>query len=301
MKSVTIIIPTYNRWPLICSSIDSVLKQSYQNTKCMVVDDASTDNTVELLTNKYGKQIELISSSKNKGQSYCRNLGALMSKSDCIGFLDSDDLLENDAVEKRIAFFNENKKDVAVSFGLIRTPGMKEHPFLKKKKDGDLLILSEYLDHYSWCHNNGFLINRNIFLRDGKYNEKLRNKEDIELLLRLLSKYSFYYCGTEIGQVRDVCNNRARNNYKKIISQSNLFSDIILRNTQLKKILDSDTIYKIICTDMEEELRALYKLGQYKEYCSLYKHTLKNNYITYNKRFLKRYIIALIKGFLYKK
>jgi len=301
MKSVTVIIPTYDRWSLVCSSIDSALNQSYPNTECMVVDDLSTDQTVTLLQNKYGNRIKIVSNKKNRGQAYCRNLGAKLCKSDYICFLDSDDILEYDAIEKRISFFNEKKDDVAVSFGLIRIPGMKEHPLLKKKKHGDTLVLSEYLEHHSWCHNNGFLIDREVFLRDGKYNEKLRNKEDIELLLRLLCKYPFYYCGSEIGEVRDVSHNRARNNYIKIIEQGSLFSDTLLSNDLLRDNLSDDVIYGFISSDVEEELRALYKLGNYAKYRMLYKQALKDGYINNTKRFVKRYLLSLIKGFFHKK
>ena len=301
MKSITVIIPTYNRWPLICSSIDSVLNQSYPNTECMVVDDASSDQTTTLLKKKYGDRIKIVSSNENKGQSYCRNLGAELCTSDCICFLDSDDTLEYNAVKNRISFFNEDRDNIAVSFGLIRTPEMKEHPFLKKKKMGEPLLLSEYLENHSWCHNNGFLIDREIFLRNGMYNENLRNKEDIELLIRLLYKYPFYFSGTEIGEVRDVSSNRARNNYKKIIQQRSLFSDTLLNNSQLKQIINYNRMHEIICTDIEEELRAFYKLGYYSEYRLLYKHALKKGHIIQSQRFFKRFLISFIKSLIAKK
>ena len=121
MKSATVIISTYNRWPIVCDAIDSVLGQSYQYTDCLVVDDASTDQTIQSLKSKYGNRIKIISNEMNKGQSYCRNLGAESCMSDCICFLDSDDILKYDAVKDRISFFNEKKNDVTVSFGLIRT------------------------------------------------------------------------------------------------------------------------------------------------------------------------------------
>lgn len=295
MKSVTVIIPTYNRWPVVCSSIDSVLKQSYQNTECMVVDDASSDKTVLHLKSKYGKQIKIVSNPTNKGQSHCRNIGAEISKSDCICFLDSDDLLKHDAIEKRISFFNTNKDNTVVSFGVMRTSEMKQHPLLRKKKLGEELTLTEYLDNHSWCNNNGFLMDRKTFLRDGRYNEKLRNKEDVELLLRLLHRHTFYFCGSDIGEVRNVSNKRARNDYEKILSQSTLFSKTILENSQLKKTLGQDIIHKIISTDIEESLRALFKLGNYKEYRTLYKQAVKDDYINNRKRFFKRYLVSFIK------
>lgn len=296
MKTVTVIIPTFNRWPDVCSAIDSCLNQSYKKTKCMVVDDASTDSTVALLRDKYGSYISIVSSSVNKGQSFCRNLGVKSSDSDFVCFLDSDDALEHDAVEKRMSLFNELKEDVRVSFGVFRTLGTKRNDLLYKKKRGDKLLLEEYFDQNGWCNNNGFLIDRKVFLADGMYNSRLRNKEDIELILRLLSKHPFYYCGTEIGVVRDVCgSNRARYNYEGIISQEGVFADIVLGNVLLREALGHAAIQKLICSDTEEILRSLYKLGKYGDYRSSYKQAVKLGNIKNSRRFSQRFWLSYVK------
>ena len=49
---VTVIIPTFNRWPYVCEAIDSVINQTYKNTECFIVDDFSTDFTYENIINK---------------------------------------------------------------------------------------------------------------------------------------------------------------------------------------------------------------------------------------------------------
>ena len=181
MKSVTVIIATYNRWPIVCTAIDSVLEQTYPGTGCLVVDDASTDDTPALIEDRYGSKVSVVVHKANQGQSVSRNSGAEACKSDGICFLDSDDILAHDAVETRVSLFNENRDDVRVSFGLVRTPRMKRHHLLDHKKRGDKLLLEEYLRDNSWCHNSGFLIDRDVFLRDGMYDSRLRHKEDIEL------------------------------------------------------------------------------------------------------------------------
>lgn len=298
MKTVTVIIPTFNRWPDICQAIDSVIGQSYQKTTCMVVDDASTDDTVALLEGMYGDKISVISSSTNKGQSYCKNLGVESCDSDCVCFLDSDDILENDAVEQRVSLFNESGGDVLVSFGFIRVSGAGKSSLSSEKKRGDKLKLEEYLAQSDWCHNNSFLIDRGVFLIDGMYDTRLRNKEDLELLLRLLSKYPFYYCGAEIGEVRSVCgSNRARNNHERIIEQGGLFSDLILENALLEKALGDTAVRKLICSDTEEVLRSLYKLGRYRDYRFSYKRALQNGRIKNIKRFRQRFYLSYVKEF----
>jgi len=261
----------------------------------MVVDDASSDGTVSLLKDRYRNKISIISCSTNKGQSFCRNQGVESCRSDCICFLDSDDFLESDAIEKRVSLFNESR-DIVVSFGLFRTPKKKQHPLLHHKKRRDVLSLEEYLREKSWCNNSGFLIDRELFLCDGMYDLRLRNKEDIELMLRLLCKHSFSYCGAELGEVREVCgNNRARYDYQRIISQGTLFSNIVLNNPLLKHVISESSIQKLICSDIEEELRALYKLGRYADYRSFYRTALTNGHILNTRRFFKRYLLSYVR------
>lgn len=298
MKTATVIIPTFNRWPDVCSAIDSCLNQSYQKTKCMIVDDCSTDSTVALLRDKYGSDISIVLNSENKGQSFCRNLGVESCNSDFVCFLDSDDVLAHDAVEQRVSLFNESGEDVRISFGIFRTAGTERNDLLYQKKRGDKLLLEEYINQNTWCNNNGFLIDREVFLTDGMYDTRLRNKEDIELMLRLLSKYPFYFCGTEIGEVRSVCgSNRARNNHEGIVNQEGVFSDIVLSNVALRDALGNATIHKLICSDTEEILRSLYKLGRYCDYRSYYKQALKQGNIRNLRRFSQRFWLSYVKGF----
>ena len=298
MKTVTVIIPTFNRWPDVCSAIDSCLNQSYQKTKCMIVDDRSNDSTVALLTDKYGSDISNALRDENKGQSFCKKLRVDSCNRDNVCFLDSDDVLAHDAVEQRVSLFNEIETGACVSFGIFRTSATERSDLLYQKKRGDKLLLEEYLAQHDYCHNNAFLIDREVFLADGMYDTRLRNKEDIELILRLLSKYPFYYCGTEVGEVRSICgSNRARNNHERIIAQEGVFSDIILSNVELRNTLSQALMHKLICADTEEILRSLYKLGRYSNYRSYYKQALKQGNIRNLRRFSQRFWLSYVKEF----
>jgi len=295
MKSVTVIIPTFNRWPFICSAVNSVLGQTYLQTHCVVVDDASDDSTTERLRGTYGQRIQIIVQKINRGPSVCRNIGVEASRSDCVCFLDSDDILEPNGVESRVSLLNETPGDVPVAFGLLKSAGATSHPLLHEKKRGDELRVSEYLKNKSWCHNNGFLIDRDFFLHNGMYNPRLRNQEDIELLIRLLHRHPFRYCGKEIGTVRNVCGeNRARNDYQHIIDQGMLFSSIIANSSILITSLSSSDLRSVICSDVEEALRAFYKSHKYKAFRSFYRKATRMGYIRDKKKFRRRYLSSYI-------
>ncbi len=90
MPFFSVIIPAYNRADLIGQTLDSVLAQSFRDFEIIVVDDGSTDNTVEALS-AYAGRIKLLRQ-ENQGPSAARNHGLRHAAGEYVAFLDSDDL-----------------------------------------------------------------------------------------------------------------------------------------------------------------------------------------------------------------
>ncbi|MFL2875774.1 MAG: glycosyltransferase family 2 protein [Candidatus Pelagibacter sp.] len=89
---VDIIMPNYNKGEYIEEAIQSVIKQSYQHWNLYIIDDFSNDFSKEVLKKfKKNKKIKVVFLKKNRGPSFCRNIGISLSKSSFISFLDSDD------------------------------------------------------------------------------------------------------------------------------------------------------------------------------------------------------------------
>ena len=106
---VSIIMPSYNTAKFIDETIESVLKQTYENWELIIVDDCSTDNTDEVV-NKYlsDSRIKYFKNEKNSGAAVSRNRALREAKGRWIAFLDSDDLWNEDKLQKQIAFMKEN-------------------------------------------------------------------------------------------------------------------------------------------------------------------------------------------------
>jgi glycosyltransferase involved in cell wall biosynthesis len=98
---VSVVIPTYNRSAIVADAIDSALAQTYPRLQVIVVDDGSTDATVELVTKKYGSSIVLVSK-PNGGVSTARNTGIEAASGEYIAYLDSDDLWDTQKVERML-------------------------------------------------------------------------------------------------------------------------------------------------------------------------------------------------------
>ncbi|MDL1981521.1 MAG: glycosyltransferase [Deltaproteobacteria bacterium] len=91
MPKVSIVIPTYNRAWLLRKAILSVLNQTYQDFEIIVVDDASNDNTIDVISALNDKRIKYIRHDVNKGEAGARNTGILNTNGQYIAFLDDDD------------------------------------------------------------------------------------------------------------------------------------------------------------------------------------------------------------------
>lgn len=106
---VSIVMPSYNTAQYIAESIQSVLKQSYQDWELIIVDDCSTDNTDEIVAPFLAdKRIKYLKNTKNSGAAVSRNRALKEAKGRWIAFLDSDDLWFTDKLGKQISFMESN-------------------------------------------------------------------------------------------------------------------------------------------------------------------------------------------------
>lgn len=114
-KTVSIIVPTFNRANLVMSAVRSVLAQTYHNWELIIVDDASTDDTEAVIRNVADRRIRYHKMPKNRGAAYCRNFGIDAASGSYVGFLDSDDEFHPTKIERHMAMFELSSYDGTVS------------------------------------------------------------------------------------------------------------------------------------------------------------------------------------------
>ncbi|MDO4935190.1 MAG: glycosyltransferase family 2 protein [Phascolarctobacterium sp.] len=110
---VSIIMPSYNTAKYIGKSIESVLAQTYSNWELIIVDDCSTDNTMEILSMIQDERIHVFQNEKNSGAAVSRNKALREAKGRWIAFLDSDDLWHSEKLEKMLNFMQTNNYSFA--------------------------------------------------------------------------------------------------------------------------------------------------------------------------------------------
>lgn len=105
---VSIIMPSYNTGAYIADSIKSIQAQTYQNWELIIVDDCSTDNSMEVIYSFNDPRIKLLKNDRNSGAAISRNYALREAKGKWIAFLDSDDTWVPEKLEKQITFMKAN-------------------------------------------------------------------------------------------------------------------------------------------------------------------------------------------------
>lgn len=247
---ITVITPTYNRGHLISKAIESVLNQTYGNWEYIIVDDASSDNTKEIVESFEDARIKFIRCKENGGNAVARNVGVNAAQGDYIAFLDSDDEYLPDYLEKA---FNKlsNSKDADFLWSGTRTVATDGSysdsiwiPKTKRQPDQFLFELHVGI-------GRGFLINRKCFSALS-FDERLRTAVDTDFLIRLRKNFQYTVLEeillsihTQPGSVRADFSEKKKS--YDIIIEKNM--DTIINN----KILRFKWYYKLLWLSLYDE------------------------------------------------
>jgi glycosyltransferase involved in cell wall biosynthesis len=178
---VTAIIPTYNRGWAIIRALTSVLEQTYPALEIIVVDDGSTDNTVQLLEPHLKKIILL--GVKNRGVSAARNVGIKKSTGQFVAFLDSDDQWTPDKIACQVDFFKQHPEAMICQTEEIWIrKGKRVNPKFKHKKPSGMIF--EPSLELCLVSPSAVMMRREFFDIKGLFNEDLPACEDYDLWLR---------------------------------------------------------------------------------------------------------------------
>jgi glycosyltransferase involved in cell wall biosynthesis len=191
MPKVSVIIPTYNRAQLISRTINSVLVQTFKDFEILVVDDASTDHTRQVVKQIEDRRIRFISHQKNRGGSAARNTGIKASKGEYIGFLDDDDEWLPEKLEKQVEVLQRSANDVVVIYsacyfvsGRNNTVLTKTVPFYRGYLYRDLL-------RRNILPSPTPLIKKDCFSKAGLFDETLPSCQDWDMWIRISKYYKF--------------------------------------------------------------------------------------------------------------
>ena len=198
--SISVIIPFYNAQEHIIQCLENVLKQNFkENFEIIMIDDASEDNSLDLIKSFKRSNIFIYSLSRNSGPSAARNLGIKNAKGDYIFFLDVDDTIERNALKTLYDVLNEKNYDLIFSDKkwVENSKNLRkntfDYPSDQEFKDSDFneILLNRFNDPIStgkFFGLTGRLIKRSIIVKNKIFfEENLRYLEDDTFMWDILA------------------------------------------------------------------------------------------------------------------
>lgn len=188
VKLVSVIIPCFNAEKWIRDAIESSLQQSYPLIEVIVIDDGSTDRSLEIIKSYHGRIIW--ETGPNRGGNYARNRGFSLSKGEYIQYLDADDYFVPHKIEKQVKCLEETKADIVygdVTYQHHLPDGkivLEPAHFLGIS--GEQSDVLESLLAYGCLPPVAYLFRREIILKSRGWDETLKAGQDRDFLISLL-------------------------------------------------------------------------------------------------------------------
>ena len=260
---VTVIIPMYNSEKYLRECLDSVIGQTYRNIEIIIINDGSTDNSLEI-SNSYREKDNRIQvySNKNHGVSYTRNFGIEKAGGEYIAFIDSDDIIASDYIETMIYTMLKTGADCCMA-------GMqsffKEYSGVLKTGQYDVKILSNLeMKRCIYELTGGGFITNKLYRKRIILENKLKLIENIHVCEDLLFNWKYFdFCEkvVYIEQPRYFYRIYASSSYNNIFN-AKWYTVIdayklILQDDSLKTdaIIRRNVIYSYIMILIEAEYR----------------------------------------------
>lgn len=223
---VTVVTPTWNSAKYIRETIKSVQNQTYTNWEMVIVDDCSTDNTVNIIKEiaKTDSRIHLIEQKQNQGAAVARNVAVQNGTGRYVAYLDSDDLWKPEKLEKQVRFMQD--KDCVfscTSYEVIDYSGKTLNKFI---------YMLEKVDYKGFLTNNllqtvGIMIDTNKVDKTLLLMPNIRRRQDAATWMQILkSGFDCYGMQEVLAEYRRTPQSLSSNKFKAVIGTWKLYRKI---------------------------------------------------------------------------
>ena len=266
---VSVIIAVYNGADFVKYTLDSILLQTYKNLEIIVVDDASTDNSRDVISSFIDSRIKTVFLEKNRNVCYAANKGLSMASGNYIAFCGHDDLWKSEKIEKQITFLQENEEygacfscaDVINENNEICNA---KHPLLRRtlhtyNYPDSLMVRKMFFSDNKLCASSAF-IRKKVLDETGGFRYGLVQCQDYDLWMRILAKTHIYIVpeiltlyrkfsveSRNLSSVTQATQNRTMHETQWLMDDF-LFS---LTKERFKQIFSKDMTNPAASTDME--------------------------------------------------
>ncbi len=244
----SIVIPVHNGERYLTESIDSCLNQTYANIEIIIVDDKSTDNTLNILREYERKdnRIKILPVEKQNGLGNVINIGIKESKGKYIVRMDADDIMYPTRIEKQVEYLESNEECVAVG-GQIdiidsnsNITGSREYPYSDKDLRKNLLLFQPFA-------HPAVTLRKSTVEEIGLYPEDMWKVEDVKLFLILSTKGEFANISEKVLKYRMTFDTQSQS---KMVDHFRKTSDI--RKWAVKNLNIKPTLRELFIWNLEK-------------------------------------------------
>ncbi len=304
-KKVSVIVPIYNTEKYLDRCITSIINQNYKNLEIILINDGSTDSSIDIC-NKY-KNLDnriIVINKKNEGQSYARNTGLEIATGDYISFIDSDDYINCNMISTLVKNIELYNSDVSVcSLKLIKNNNeIKQHKSSKikliKPNESDYMTAK---DGYgaSVCNKlykkdiiGQIRFEKNNINEDGRFNN---NVNKVAKLIVFENVIYYYYYLRENSTIHGLFKDVEFMNLIDYLEDLNHITDTSIRNYKESRSVIKATkiMIGIISSDADKDNKMLFTcFDTIKKY---YKIMLVNKNISLSKKFFVTFCLIMKK------
>ncbi|MDO6801166.1 glycosyltransferase family 2 protein [Wenyingzhuangia sp. 1_MG-2023] len=251
----SVVITVYNKEKYIYESLKSTCAQLLKPAEIIVVNDGSTDDSLQEITKVNDARIRVFTI-ENKGVSNARNFGAKQTKGTHIAFLDGDDLwLENhlEEIHKMICLFPE-ESIYALGTSYEKEEKLIEHVYAVSNNQAKRVDYFNASLHHSILHPSSFVVVAELYSQLGGFDIRYTNYEDVEFWFRLGLKYPIVFSSKKTVLLRAAENSLSKN--KVCLNSYCFFEDydhVQTNNKAFYRILDLNRYsLALICKENKE-------------------------------------------------
>ncbi|MBC7949412.1 MAG: glycosyltransferase [Chitinophagaceae bacterium] len=198
---VTILMPAYNAGAYISEAISSVLLQDYQDYELLVVNNGSTDDTVEEILSFHDPRIRLINENRN-GIAYALNTGLGAAKGELIARFDADDICTPDRLSRQVDFFDSNPGYILCGSDAEYISETGEHLFNFQCIGHSHEEIMERLYEYCPFIHSSVMYKKSAVIEAGGYSIDAHNFEDYLLWVRMMGAGKYFNLSRRLLKVR---------------------------------------------------------------------------------------------------
>lgn len=245
MPFFTVIIPLYNKEKYVSGAIESILNQTFTDFEVLIVNDCSTDKSVEIASKFVSEKVKIIHHEKNSGLAATRNTGIKKATSNYVTFLDADDLWKPHFLEKiynliqnfpEARIFGTNYEEVwdkTIKNPHNNSDSLPEN-FVGYVNFFQINLKQGIYNHGSVC------LHKEVYENVGFYNENIQLSQDLDFNIRANYHYKLAYDNSvQMSYFMQTDNQLTRSSIvNKTIPDYNLYEGWTKNNSDLKKYLD---------------------------------------------------------------